>query len=342
VSLTVFIYGGYLVIKGQTSLGTVFAMQSLFGLVFQPAGQLVRVVGDVQKALGAADRVYEYLNEEPGVPEYEDAVELVGLNGDVTFVDVSFSYLSGVAVLSDISFSARSGETIALVGPSGAGKSTLASLIPRFHDPDNGAVLLDGTDLRDLTLDSLRQQIGIVFQDTYLFAASIRDNIAFGYEGATEDEIVRAAAAANVLEFVERLPAGFDTWVGERGVQLSEGQKQRIAIARALLREPRILILDEPTAALDARSESLLQAALDDATRGRTTFVIAHRLATVLRADLILVLDGGRIVQQGTHHALMAAGGLYRDLYDLQFRPSVEPSDSDSARTGVLAVTPGG
>jgi ABC-type multidrug transport system fused ATPase/permease subunit len=214
---------------------------------------------------------------------------------------------------------ARAGEVIALVGPSGAGKSTLASLIARFYDPTAGCVRLDGVDLRDLPLAELRSQIGMVFQDTFLFSATVRDNIAFGRPGATDDGVVAAAQAANAWEFIERLPNGLDTEVGERGMHLSEGQRQRLAIARALLRDPRILILDEPTSALDARSEQLLQGALDALVRGRTTFVIAHRLATVRRADRIVVLDGGRIVEEGSHNQLLQAHGLYRELFTLQF-----------------------
>jgi ABC-type multidrug transport system fused ATPase/permease subunit len=227
-------------------------------------------------------------------------------------------------VLHEVSFTAQPGELVALVGPSGAGKSTLTSLIARFYDPAAGRVLLDGVDVRDLTLTGLRGQIAIVFQDTFLFAETIGENIAFGREGASETAIVAAARAANAWEFIERLPDGLRTLVGERGVRLSEGQKQRLAIARALLRDPRILILDEPTSALDARAEHLLQSALDTLMRGRTTFVIAHRLATVRRADRILVLEHGRIVEQGTHSTLLERHGLYRELFDLQFGAGVE------------------
>jgi ABC-type multidrug transport system fused ATPase/permease subunit len=222
-------------------------------------------------------------------------------------------------VLNAISFAACPGELIALVGPSGAGKTTLGGLIVRFHDPTEGRVLLDGVDLRDLTLAGLRDQIGMVFQDTFLFATTIRENIAFGRAGATDAQVVEAAREAYAWEFIERLSDGLDTQVGERGVRLSEGQKQRLAIARALLRDPRILVLDEPTAALDARSEHFLQLALERLMPGRTTFVIAHRLATVQHADRILVLDHGRIVEQGTHAELLHRRGLYRDLFDLQF-----------------------
>jgi len=228
---------------------------------------------------------------------------------------------------------ARAGETVALVGPSGAGKSTLVSLIARFYDPQEGRVLIDGRDIRDLPLDELRSRIAIVFQDTFLFATTVRENIAFGREGATEEEIIAAAKAANAWEFIQQLPDGLDTLVGERGVRFSEGQKQRLAIARALLRKPLILILDEPTSALDARSEHLLQEALENLMRGCTAFVIAHRLATVQQADRILVMEGGRIVEQGTHHELLEQGGLYRELFDLQFAPRVDGQRLPAALT---------
>lgn len=319
ITLTILIYGAYLVIESRTTLGTVIAMQSLFGLVFQPARQLVGLLTSAQKALGSADRIYDFLDELPEVEDEVGAVAPLDVTGAVAFEAVSFAYRPEQPVLHDISFTARPGELIALVGPSGAGKSTLASLIARFYDPSEGRVLLDGADLRDLTVAGLRGHIGVVFQDTFLFASTIRENIAFGREGASEDDIIAAARAAHAWEFIARMPNGLDTLVGERGVQLSEGQRQRLAIARALLRDPRILILDEPTSALDARSERLLQTALDNLMRGRTTFVIAHRLATVLRADRILVLDGGQIVEIGTHCELLQRRGLYRELYELQF-----------------------
>jgi len=319
ITLIVLGYGGYLVIEGHTALGTLIAMRTLFDIVFHPATQMLGLIGSLQKALASADRIYAFLDQKPRVQERPEARTPRAVRGAVAFEGVSFAYQLDRPVLRDVSFTAQPGQVIALVGPSGAGKSTLASLIARFYDPTAGRVLLDGTDLRDLTLAGLRSHIGIVFQDTFLFDTTIRENIAFGREGATEREIVEAARAANAWEFIERLPDGIDTRVGERGVQLSEGQKQRLAIARALLRQPQVLILDEPTSALDARAEHLLQSALDNLMRGRTTFVIAHRLATVQRADRILVLDKGRIVEQGTHAELLQQPGLYRELFELQF-----------------------
>lgn len=336
-TLAILGFGGYLVIEGRTTLGTVVAMRSLFGYVFQPATQLLGLVGGVQKALGAADRVYAFLDTMPRVQERPHARDVHQTVGTITFDRVSFSYERDRPVLEDVSLTARPGEMIALVGPSGAGKTTLVSLIPRFYDPDSGRVLLDGADLRDLTLASMRAQIGIVFQDTFLFAGTIRDNLTLGRDDADPVEIVAAARSANALEFIEQLPQGFETDVGERGAQLSEGQRQRLAIARAFLRDPRILILDEPTSSLDARSEHLIQNALDRLIRGRTTFVIAHRLTTVRRAKQILVLDGGRIVQRGTHDELLREPGLYRDLFEQQYNANrlsgPVSSRSDNAAT---------
>jgi ABC-type multidrug transport system fused ATPase/permease subunit len=332
VTLSILIFGAYLVIEGRTTLGTVVAMRSLFGLMFQPAGQLMGLVSGAQKALGAADRVYEFLDQQPAVEEHAAARDVREVVGDIAFDDVTFAYQPGQPVLRGISLTARPGEMIALVGPSGAGKSTLMSLVPRFYDPMEGRVFLDGVDLREVSLSGLREQIAIVFQDTFLFATTIGGNIRLGRDDADEAQVIAAARAANAWEFIERLPRGLDTPVGERGMHLSEGQKQRIAIARALLREPRILILDEPTSALDARSDHLLQSALDNLMRGRTTFVIAHRLATVQRADRIVVLDRGRIVEQGTHVELMRHRGLYRELFDLQFASADEPEQSAHAR----------
>ena len=330
VSLVIVGYGGYLVIHDRTTLGTLVAMRTLFSYVFLPASQLVGLVSSVQKGLASADRVYAFLDQEPQVQEKAGAQREVNVSGEVVFDRVSFAYQDGRTVLSEVSFRTEPGDMVALVGPSGAGKSTLMSLLARFYDPTAGSVLLDGVDTRDITLTALRSQIGMVFQDTFLFATTIGENIAFGREGASETEIVEAAKAANAWEFIERLPDGLATRVGERGFWLSEGQKQRLAIARALLRDPRILILDEPTSALDARSEHLLQSALDNLMKGRTTFVIAHRLATVQRANRILVIEEGRVVEQGTHAELLGGKGLYRELFDLQFHSTDQSVDDES------------
>ena len=317
--LTMLGVGGYLVVTGQTTLGTLIAMQQLFGMVYQPAMALVGVTVSAQQTVASADRLYALLDLQPLVLERHGALPPSELIGGVRFENVSFAYQPDRQALRNVSFTAWPGEVVALVGPSGAGKSTLVGLIARFYDPSAGRIMVDGRDVRDYQIEGLRSQLAMVFQDPFLFATSIRENIAFGREGATEDEIIAAARAAHAWEFIEHLPSGLDTLVGQRAVQLSEGQKQRIAIARALLRNPRILILDEPTSALDARSEHLLQGALENLMEGRTTFVIAHRLATVRRADRILVLDGGRVVEQGSHAVLLDLDGLYRELYELQF-----------------------
>lgn len=341
VTLVILGYGGYLVITGRTTLGTLVAMRSLFSLIFTPAGQIAGLVSNAQKAMASADRVFACLDAQPAVVDKPTSQRLGKIEGNVAFDGVRFAYQADRPVLRDITFAARAGEVIALVGPSGAGKSTLASLLARFYDPCDGRVTLDGLDLRDLSLAELRSHMALVFQDTFLFATTIRENIAFGSEGATEERIVAAARAANAWDFIERLPAGLDTFVGERGTRLSEGQKQRIAIARALVRDPRLLILDEPTSALDARSERLLQGALENLMRGRTTFVIAHRLATVRRADRIVVLDGGSIVEQGTHDELLRRGGLYRELHDLQLAVDDGPGERYAAVPTVVPAALG-
>lgn len=340
VSIVVLGYGSVLVIEGEATVGTLVAMRTLFGLVFQPIGQVMGMVSGAQQALGAADRLAAVLDHQPNVRDLGTVSMPSTMHGSVELDGVTFEYLPGRPVLHDISFTARPGEMIAIVGPSGAGKTTLVSVIARFHDPDTGRVLLDGSDLRDFPLADLRARIGIVFQDTFMFSDTIRANVAFGRETADEVAIVEAMRAANAWEIVEHLPDGLDTHIGERGVRLSEGEKQRLAIARAMLRRPQILILDEPTSALDARSDHLLQQALENLMRGRTTFVIAHRLATVRRADRILVLDRGRIVETGVHDDLVRRGGLYQELFDLQSGSFGPPSSIDlRASTAMLVGT---
>jgi len=275
----------------------------------------------MQRGLAAADRVFEVLDTPPKVEDRPGAVVLPQPAGRIEFDRVSFGYDSGTTVLEDVSFSVQRGEVLAVVGPSGAGKSTLLDLIPRFYDPTSGAIRIDGIDLRDVTMDSLRARMGIVTQETILFNDSVYNNIAYGLSTGTAspDQVRRAAEMANAAAFIDRMPEGYQTTVGARGVRLSGGQRQRIAIARALLKNPEILIFDEATSALDTEAELLVQEAIDRLMQNRTVFVVAHRLSTIQHADRILVLDGGHVTERGTHEELLAVDGLYRYLYDLQF-----------------------
>jgi subfamily B ATP-binding cassette protein MsbA len=301
-----------------------FGALAWFVLVLQQVSSSARDVGNIAVSLSsvgvAADRVFSLLNIKSDIKEKPEAIELGEVQGRITFEGVGFAYSSGIPVLKDISFVMEPGEVAALVGPTGAGKTTIAALIPRLYDVTAGAIRVDGTDLRDCTLKSLRKQIGIVPQDTALFAGTLRENIAYGRLDAKEEEIIAAAKMANAWEFIEKLPDGLNARIGERGVMLSGGQRQRIAIARAVLRDPRILILDEATSSLDAQSEALIQDALQKLVADRTTLVIAHRLSTIRNADKILVIKEGQIVEMGRHAELLAHGGVYSDLYRTQFR----------------------
>lgn len=277
-------------------------------------------MGSIQKALAAAERVFYIMDLTDTIPQKPDAITLPSVEGNVEFRHVSFAYNKGETILHDVSFSAKPGQAIALVGPSGAGKSTVASLLPRFYDVTEGAIFVDGHDVRDVTLASLREQVGIVPQETNLFNDTVYNNILYGRLDATRDEVIAAAKAANADEFIQQLPKGYDTQLGDRGVNISGGQRQRISIARAILKNPRILILDEATSALDTESERIVQEALDRLMVGRTSFVIAHRLSTIQNAAKIIVLDKGSIVEEGTHQQLMAKHGLYAHLHDIQFK----------------------
>lgn len=313
-------YGGWSVIDGELTAGELIAFLIYAINLANPVRRLSALYGDIQRSMAAGERVFALLDETPDIREKADAIALPVLRGDVVFDAVHFQYEPSKEVLSGISFHAEPGQKIALVGPSGSGKSTIANLIPRFYDVTAGAIKIDGHDVRDVTLASLREQIGIVPQDTALFNTTIEENIRYGRLDATDEEVAAAVRAANAEEFVRQLPQGLQTPIGDRGLVLSGGQRQRIAIARALLKDPRILILDEATSALDTESEQLVQAALERLMIGRTAFIIAHRLTTIQDADHILVIDRGRIVESGTHQSLLALHGMYYNLYTLRLQ----------------------
>jgi ATP-binding cassette subfamily B protein/subfamily B ATP-binding cassette protein MsbA len=316
-------FGGQRVLSGAMTVGSLLVflayLQSMQG-AFQ---SLMGTYGNLKSVEANIDRVLEVLDSKEGVQESPAAKSLslrsVGASGHVRLEEVSFGYEPGYPVLQDISLEAHPGETIALVGTTGAGKSTLVSLIPRFFDPWQGRVLFDGVDVREIQLKSLRSQVALVLQEPFLLPLTVAQNIAYGRPGASHEEIVSAARAANAEEFIQRLPQGYDTVIGERGATLSGGQKQRLAIARALLKDAPVLILDEPTSALDAQTEALLLEALERLMAGRTTFIIAHRLSTIRRADRIVVLEAGKVVEIGTHQELLSTGNFYRRLHSLQF-----------------------
>jgi len=312
-------YGGVEVVNGRLSAGELVAFLVYAVNLANPVKRLSRLFGEVQKALAAADRVFEVLDTETEVKEKSTAIKLPTIDGKVSFKNVTFEYKPNEAALNEISLEVKPGQMVAIVGPSGAGKSTIANLIPRFYDLKSGKIFIDDIDITDVTLDSLRQQIGIVPQETVLFNGSIYDNILYGDLNATKEQVIAATKAANAHEFIMAMPNGYDSQIGERGASLSGGQRQRIAIARAILKNPRILILDEATSALDTESEKIVQAALDKLMVGRTSFVIAHRLSTVLNADRIIVLEKGKIREQGTHKELLQLDGLYSSLYKIQF-----------------------
>lgn len=313
-------FGGRSVIGGDITAGSLVAFLVYAINISNPIKRIARVLGSIQKALAAAERVFYIMDLTDTIPQKPDAITLPSVEGNVEFRHVSFAYNKGETILHDVSFSAKPGQAIALVGPSGAGKSTVASLLPRFYDVTEGAIFVDGHDVWDVTLASLREQIGIVPQETNLFNDTVYNNILYGRLDATRDEVIAAAKAANADEFIQQLPKGYDTQLGDRGVNISGGQRQRISIARAILKNPRILILDEATSALDTESERIVQEALDRLMVGRTSFVIAHRLSTIQNAAKIIVLDKGSIVEEGTHQQLMAKHGLYAHLHDIQFK----------------------
>lgn len=315
----VLIYGSYRILNDQMTVGTLVAFISYLTAFYAPVNDLITVNNTLQQAFAAVERIFQFMDEQNEVDEDRDALTLTRVQGHVRFDHVTFSYLPGSPVLNAVSLEARAGEMVALVGHTGSGKTTIINLLPRFYDPDSGTISVDGHDIRHVTLRSLRQQMAIVLQETFLFDTTIAENIRYGRLDASDDEVIAAAKQAYAHDFILQLPQGYQAHAGEAGARLSRGQRQRIALARAILRDPRILILDEATSDVDTETEVLIQRALETAMGGRTVFVIAHRLSTVRNADRIVVLDHGVVLEQGRHEELLARGGAYRQLYDMQF-----------------------
>lgn len=321
----VLVYGSWEVMQDALTVGELAAFLAYLNQVNQPAKKFSRIIHTIQKAAAACERIFETLDEQPDVREKPDAIPLSLIQGHLQFKAVDFAYQPDSPVLKQFSLEIQPGKTVALVGPSGAGKSTIANLAMRFYAPQAGCIQIDGHDLRDVTLQSLRSQIGIVSQETLLLYGTVRDNIAYGKPDADEKSLIAAAKAAYAHDFILELPQGYDTVIGERGVKLSGGQRQRLAIARALIKDPKLLLLDEATSSLDTESEHLIQQALAKLMRDRTCLVIAHRLSTIQTADLIVVINHGTIMEMGTHTDLLAQGQLYAHLYNLQFPRSLSP-----------------
>jgi ATP-binding cassette subfamily B protein len=312
--------GGWMTLQGWATVGTIATFYTYSRRFAAPLRQLGNLYNQVQTALAGAERVYQVIDQEPELSDEPDAAAMERIQGEVVFDGVDFSYVPGVPVIREMSLHAQPGQTIALVGPTGAGKTTMINLLTRFYDVDAGAIRIDGQDIRGVQKDGLRRQLGIVLQDTFLFSESVMENIRYGRLDATDEEVVAAARLANADGFIARLPQGYETELSERGSNLSQGQRQLLAIARAVLADPAILVLDEATSSVDTRTEVRIQQALLRLMEGRTSFVIAHRLSTIRQADKILVIDDGRIVERGNHNELLALGGFYRHLYMSQFR----------------------
>jgi len=317
-------YGGMLIKAEVLTIGVVYAFLRYVSRFFMPIRDLSQVYNVWQAATVSVDRIFELLDTEPNVKDSPQAIDLPPITGEVRFENVTFGYKPDLPVLHKVNLEVKPGQTVALVGPTGAGKSSTINLLSRFYDPQQGRISIDGYDLRDVTQRSLHQQLGIVLQDTFIFAGTVRDNICYGKPEATEEEVIEAAKAVNAHEFIMRLPEGYDTEVHERGARLSIGQRQLISFARALLADPRILILDEATSSVDAYTEVLIQKALERLLKDRTSFVIAHRLSTIRSADRIIAIENGRVVEQGTHEELLQReSGVYRTLYEMQFKHQV-------------------
>ena len=324
--MLLYLVGGILMMRYDSALtvGDITVLVALLGRMYGPVNSLLNIQVDWIRAMAMFTRIFEYYDMKPEIDDRPDARELKNAKGEIAFRHVNFSYDGERQILKDISFTLRSGDCIAIVGPSGSGKSTIVNLIPRLWDVTDGSVTFDGTDVRDLTLHSLRDEIGVVTQETYLFNGSIRDNLLYAKPEATEEEMIRACRQANIYDFIEKQPEGLDTLVGNRGLKLSGGEKQRISIARALLKDPALLIFDEATSALDSISEAAIQAAINPLIEERTSILIAHRLSTILAADEILVVRDGQIVERGTHKDLVHAGGTYQELYETQFSKAID------------------
>ena len=320
-------YGGHQVIAGNLTIGGVTQFILYLGMMAMPVRNLGFLTNIFSRAVSAGQRIFEILDTESMVQEKPGAIELNGVKGEVHFKNVSFSYDSVAPILKNVSFNVQPGELVALVGGLGSGKSTIAHLIPRFYDVSSGGITIDGIDVRDVTLASLRRNVGIVQQNTFLFSATIRDNIAYGTVNADMEHIVAVAKAAQLHDFIESLADGYETWVGERGVTLSGGQKQRLVIARTLLINPGILIMDDSTSSVDVETEHLMRQAMDKLIKGRTTFIITHRLSIIKNANLILVLKDGQVVERGRHSELIAANGLYQQIYESQLSITEGPSE---------------
>jgi ATP-binding cassette subfamily B protein len=312
--------GGWLALQGLVTVGIIATFINYGQNFVQPLRQLSNLYNTLQAALAGAERVFEILDTPSEVDDAPAAKALPAVRGDVRFDQVTFGYRKGTTVLEDMSLEAKPGQLVALVGPTGAGKTTIINLLTRFYDVDSGTIAIDGTDIRDLKKSDLRRKLGLVLQDTYLFGASVMDNIRYGRLDASDDEVIRAAQMADADHFIRQLPQGYETVLSERAGNLSHGQRQLLAIARTLLAEPAILILDEATSSVDTRTEARIQKALLRLMKGRTSFVIAHRLSTIRDADQVLVIDGGKIVERGTHDTLLERRGVYHELYTSQFK----------------------
>ena len=333
--MLLYLVGGILIMKHDSSLsvGDITVLVALLGRMYGPVNSLLNIQVDWIRSMAMFTRIFEYYDMKPEIDDRPGAKKLTAARGEIVFDHVNFSYDGDRQILKDISFTLKAGDCIAIVGPSGSGKSTIVNLIPRLWDVSSGRVTFDGTDVRDLTLHSLRNEVGVVTQETYLFNGSIRDNLLYAKPDATEEEMIHACRQANIYSFIESQPDGLDTLVGNRGLKLSGGEKQRISIARALLKDPALLIFDEATSALDSISEAAIQAAINPLIEERTSILIAHRLSTILAADEILVIRDGRIAERGKHADLVHAGGTYQELYETQFSKALEPSSSASAVT---------